>query len=214
MTRPASATREKLIETARDLFHLQGYTPTGIAQILKKSGVNSGSLYYFFPTKEDLLIAVLEWYRDHIKDEVLDLHTAHLDDPIEKVFGLLNGYRQMLVLFDFELGCPIGGLALELSNSHPAVRSLILVNFEQWVDSVEGFLRQAEDKVPEDLDLRSLAVHCLTVMEGGMMVARTYRSTTPFDNTVIHLRTYMDTLLAAGSDSSKPKQSRSLEEPA
>lgn len=212
MTRPASATREKLIETARDLFHQQGYTPTGIAQILKKSGVNSGSLYYFFPTKEDLLIAVLEWYRDHIKDELLDLHTAHLDDPIEKVFGLLNGYRRMLVLFEFELGCPIGGLALELSNSHPVVRSLILVNFELWVDSVEGFLRQAEDKLPEDLDLRSLAVHCLTVMEGGMMVARTYRSTTPFDNTVSHLRTYMDTLLAAGSDSSKPKQLRSLEE--
>ncbi len=48
MTRPPSATREKLIETARDLFHQQGYAPTGIAQILKKSGVNSGSLYYFF----------------------------------------------------------------------------------------------------------------------------------------------------------------------
>lgn len=212
MTRPASATREKLIETARDLFHQQGYTPTGIAQILKKSGVNSGSLYYFFPTKEDLLIAVLEWYRDHIKDDLLDLHTTHLDDPIEKVFGLLDGYRQMLLLFEFELGCPIGGLALELSNSHPAVRSLILVNFELWVDSVEGFLRGAEDRLPEETDLRSLAVHFLTAMEGGMMVARTYRSTTPFDNTVSHLRTYMDTLLAAGSDSSKPKQSRSLEE--
>lgn len=212
MTRPASATREKLIETARDLFHQQGYTPTGIAQILKKSGVNSGSLYYFFPTKEDLLIAVLEWYRDHIKDDLLDLHTKHLSDPIEKVFGLLDGYRQMLLLFEFELGCPIGGLALELSNSHPAVRSLILVNFEKWVDSVEGFLRGAEDRLPEDTDLRSLAVHFLTTMEGGMMVARTYRSTTPFDNTVSHLRAYMDTLLAAGSDWSAPRQMKSLEE--
>lgn len=212
MTRPASATREKLIETARDLFHQQGYTPTGIAQILKKSGVNSGSLYYFFPTKEDLLIAVLEWYRDHIKDDLLDLHTKHLSDPIEKVFGLLDGYRQMLLLFEFELGCPIGGLALELSNSHPAVRSLILVNFEQWVDSVEGFLRGAEDRLHEDTDLRSLAVHFLTAMEGGMMVARTYRSTTPFDNTVSHLRAYMDTLLAAGSDWSAPRQMKSLEE--
>jgi AcrR family transcriptional regulator len=198
MTRPPSATREKLIETARDLFHQQGYAPTGIAQILKKSGVNSGSLYYFFPTKEDLLIAVLEWYRDHIKDDVLDRHTSHLHDPIEKVFGLLDGYRQMLLLFEFELGCPIGGLALELSNSHPAVRSLILVNFEQWVDTVEGFLRGAEDRLPAGTDLRSLAVHCLTVMEGGMMVARTYRSTTPFDHSVSHLRAYMDTLLAAG----------------
>lgn len=212
MTRPASATREKLIETARDLFHQQGYTPTGIAQILKKSGVNSGSLYYFFPTKEDLLIAVLEWYRDNIKSALLDQLTAHLDDPIEKVFGLLDGYRQMLLVFEYELGCPIGGLALELSNSHPAVRSLILVNFEQWVDAVESFLRGAEDRLPEETDLRSLAVHFLTAMEGGLMVARTYRSTTPFDNTVEHLRAYMEVLLAAGSNWSAPRQMKALEE--
>lgn len=212
MTRPPSATREKLIETARDLFHQQGYTPTGIAQILKKSGVNSGSLYYFFPTKEDLLIAVLEWYRDNIKTALLDLHTAHLDDPIEKVFGLLDGYRQMLLVCEFELGCPIGGLALELSSSHPAVRSLILVNFEQWVDAVEGFLRGAEDRFPEGIELRSLAVHILTVMEGGMMVARTYRSTTPFDSAVTHLRAYIDMLLQSGSSWSAPKRPPALEE--
>lgn len=212
MTRPPSATRERLIETARDLFHQQGYTPTGIAQILKKSGVNSGSLYYFFPTKEDLLIAVLEWYRDNIKGALLDLHTGHLDDPVEKVFGLLDGYRQMLLICEFELGCPIGGLALELANSHPAARSLILINFEQWVDSVEGFLREAEDRFPEGLDLRSLAVHILTTMEGGMMVARTYRSTTPFDSTVTHLRAYVDMLLASGSEWAAPKRIPALED--
>jgi len=50
------------VETARALFFEQGYAQTGIAQILKVSGINSGSLYHFFPSKEDLLAAVLEQY--------------------------------------------------------------------------------------------------------------------------------------------------------
>jgi TetR/AcrR family transcriptional regulator, transcriptional repressor for nem operon len=211
MTRASNATRERLVETARDLFHKQGYTPTGISQILKSSGANGGSLYYFFPTKEDLLMAVLEWYRDHIKDDLIDLHTAHIEDPIEKIFGLLDGYRQMLLLFEFELGCPIGALALELSNTHSNVRGLLVTNFEQWIDVVEGFLRQVEDRFPAESDLRALAIHVLTTMEGGMMLAKTYRSTAYFDQSVTQIRDYIDLLLQHGTGWSAPKPAEPLE---
>ena len=40
-----------------DLFVLHGYANTGLAQIARRAGVLPGSLYYFFPTKEDLLLA-------------------------------------------------------------------------------------------------------------------------------------------------------------
>jgi len=206
-------TRERLVEAARDLFLMQGYQATGIAQILKRAGANSGSLYYFFPTKEDLLIAVLEWYRDHIQDDLLDLHTARIDDPIERIFGLLDGYRKMLTSCNFEVGCPIGNLALELANTHPAVRSLLLVNFEQWVDSVEGFLNAAAERLPGDLDRRALAVHILTTMEGGVMLARTYRSIQHFDQTVTHLRSYIEALVRAGTQWSAPRSVPKPEEP-
>ena len=53
-------TRERIVEAARQLFFRQGYTATGISQILKAAEAKSGSLYHFFPSKEDLLAAVLE----------------------------------------------------------------------------------------------------------------------------------------------------------
>ena len=59
------------METARQLFFQQGYSATGIAQILQTSGSNSGSLYYFFPTKEDLLVAVLEQYKEMLQTHVI-----------------------------------------------------------------------------------------------------------------------------------------------
>lgn len=212
MTKTQSETRSRLVETARGLFHSQGYASTGVAQILRESGTNSGSLYYYFPTKEDLLVAVLEWYRDHIGDDLIDLHTGHIDDPVEKVFGLLDGYRQMLLLFDFELGCPIGALALELANSHPTARSLALVNFEQWINTVEGFFRKAIDRFPEGTDPRALSVHVLTVMEGAMMLARTYRSATYFDQAVTQLRLAVEARMTLGTEWSAPRRAGAIQE--
>ena len=52
-------TRTKILEVARRLFHEQGYHATGIATILREANVNSGSLYYFCPSKEEQLVGVL-----------------------------------------------------------------------------------------------------------------------------------------------------------
>jgi hypothetical protein len=80
-----------------------------------------------------------------------------------------------------------------VTNTHPAVRKLLLVNFEQRVDAVEGFLDAAAGLLPADLDRKTRAVHILTTMEGGVMLVRTYRSIRLFDQTVSHLRAYTDT---------------------
>lgn len=197
-------TRDRLIDAARDLFLMQGYNATGIAQILKKAGVNSGSLYHFFPTKEDLLIAVLEWYRDHIGDGLLDPIYSRIDDPIERIFGLLDGYRQMLFVFEYDMGCPIGNLSLELTNSHPNARKLITLNFQNWVAAVEENLIQAGDRLPPNVDRKALAVHILAVMEGGVMLARSYRSMEPFDLAISQLRDTVDRLIKEATSWSGP----------
>src|SRR5262249_31570463 len=82
-------TRERLIEAARVLFLKQGYASTGIAQILEAADAGSGSLYYFFPTKEDLLLAVLEWYKAHLMPIVVQPVYDRVSDPIERIFGIL-----------------------------------------------------------------------------------------------------------------------------
>src|SRR6516162_2523264 len=138
----SNPTRDRLVEAARTLFWEQGYTATGIAQILKRADAGSGSLYYFFPTKEDLLLAVLEWYRENLRSAVVDPVFNRVSDPIERIFGILDGYRQGLIATDYQHGCPIGNLALELADTHPAVRQLLAVNFTGWRKVVEQCLAE------------------------------------------------------------------------
>jgi len=189
-------TRDRLIETARQLFLKKGYTATGVAEILETAGLNAGSLYHFFPTKDDLLLAVLERYKELLGPCVLEPVFSRIADPTERVFGILEGYRRMLLETDHEHGCPIGNLALELSTTHPAARKVIAENFTGWRNAVADCLRQAAGRLPAGLDVDQLALFVLTLMEGAVMLARAYRAVEPYDAAVAQLRDYFDRLLS------------------
>ena len=187
-------TRERLVEAARVLFWKHGYSSTGIAQILKEADAGSGSLYYFFPTKEDLLLAVLEWYRENLWAQVIQPVFDRVSDPIERIFALLARYRDALEMTDCLYGCPIGSLALEIHEPDPPVREMLRVNFDGWIAAVEGCFAVARDRLPADCDRRGLAVLTLNVMEGGVMQARTSRDINAFDRSVAMLRDYVTRL--------------------
>src|SRR5215510_7911579 len=104
LTDSTTSTRERILEAARRLFYEQGYGSTGIATILREADVNSGSLYHFFPSKEALVVAVLEWYRRNLRRLVMDPIEAKTRDPIGRVFELLAWYRGLL----FQTGCKLG----------------------------------------------------------------------------------------------------------
>lgn len=192
-------TREKLIAAAMDLFVYRGYGNTGLAQIAREAGVLPGSLYYFFPTKEDLLHATLERRRETLRSAVLDPIWSRIDDPIERVFGLMAGYRQMLEMTEFRHGCPIGNLVLELAETHPHARELLVQNFDGWIVAVEECFEAARNRFPATVDPRQLAVFVLVTMEGAVMLARAHKSFESYDAAVVQLRDYVERLLADGT---------------
>ena len=194
-------TRTRIVVAAMELFALKGFNSTSVADILSRSQVNSGSLYHFFPGKQDVLIAVLEAYRDGIHEMLLAPAWQGVDDPIDRIFALLDAYRGMIVQTDTLYGCPIGSLALELHEPDPEVRDLLAANFSAWTDAVETCLDSAGGRLPRDLDRRGLAEFVLTTMEGAVMQARTYRDVGHFDRAIGNLRTYFAMLGVTASGS-------------
>lgn len=194
--------------TALSLFAEKGYETTSVADILKSAGANSGSLYHFFPTKQDLLLEVLRRYRDGIGPMLLQPAWKDVSDPIERVFALLAAYRRMLVSTECAYGCPIGSLALELHEPDPPVRALIHENFEGWVSAVEQCYRDAAEHLPSSADFRALALFTLTTMEGGVMLARSARTPAPFDEAVAALRDYISRLEAQASSGKSSRKGK------
>jgi AcrR family transcriptional regulator len=190
-------TRDRILFAALELFAEKGYLSTSIADILKAAGANAGSLYHVFPTKQDLLIAVLETYRDGIYPMLLAPIWEATSDPIERIFNLLAHYRALLEMTDCLFGCPIGSIALELHEPDPPVRELLAINFTGWANHVRACLDDAEGRLPADLDRGKLAIYVLTVMEGGVMQSRTYRTLETFDAGVEMLRDHFNRLQGA-----------------
>lgn len=197
-------TRNRIVMAAMELFWEKGFQSTSVADILSRSQAHSGSLYHFFRGKQDVLAAVLEAYRDGIHTWLLQPAWSGVDDPIERIFAVLNGYRSKLVATDCSYGCPIGSLALELHEPDPAIRDLLVANFRQWVGAILACLDAAGEALPAALDRHRLAEFTLTVMEGAVMQARTCRDIASFDGNVAVLRAHFDMLIAQAREERVP----------
>lgn len=191
-----SDVRTRIVMAAMELFWAKGYNSTSIADILSRTQLNAGSLYHVFPGKQDVLIAVLEAYRDGLYANLVDPAWEGVEDPVERIFALLARYRWLILETDCTYGCPIGSLALELHEADPVVRDLLAVNFTGWVGAILRCLDDAGDRLPTGLDKQALAEFVLTTMEGGVMQARTHRDVGYFDRGVTALRDHFDMLLA------------------
>ncbi|MBY0505274.1 MAG: TetR/AcrR family transcriptional regulator [Bryobacteraceae bacterium] len=191
---PELETRDRILRTAFQLFHEQGFHATGVATIVREAGINPGSLYHFFEGKEQLLLQVLEFALGFLGPAVMEPVEAQTPDPIARVFALLAQYRLGMVMHSCRMGCPIGNLALEVSDGNPGARLLIHRNFENWARRVEGWLVEAGDRLPADLDRSQLAHFVLTVMEGGLMQARAADNLGAYDSSVAVLREHFDLL--------------------
>ncbi|MBJ7500459.1 MAG: TetR/AcrR family transcriptional regulator [Sphingopyxis sp.] len=198
----AADTRQRILMTAMELFWEKGYLSTSVSDILSRSQIHSGSLYHFFPGKQDVLVGVLELYRDGIGEMLLAPNWDGVDDPIDRVFALLAGYRTHLIVTDCTYGCPIGSLALEIHEPDPVVRDLMAANFTNWSTAIAGCFDAAADRLPPGTDRKALGEFVLTVMEGAVMQARTYRDIGYFDRNIAVLRDYITILLATAKDGS------------
>ncbi len=198
-----SDVRQRVIDVASELFWHQGYETTGVAEILEKAGIGSGSLYWFFKTKEDLLRAVLESYRQRLETDIREPAFRRCKDPVERVFCVLDVYRRILIETEFRRGCPAGNIILELGNTRPRVRQKAEGLFRAWREMVGKCLRDAAGRFPPGTDLEALSVFALTIMEGAVMQARAHRQIAYFDESVDGLRKYIELLMKQSARSGR-----------
>jgi AcrR family transcriptional regulator len=196
--KPETGTRARLLDAARYLFWEKGYAATGMAELLERAQANSGSFYHFFASKEALLLAVLEGYLEGLEPVVVQPAFARHRDPIERIFGILEGYRERLLSTGCRYGCPLGRLALEIEAENLPAHQLIARNFAAWTGAIRGCLEAARHRLPRGTDLDALATLVLSIMEGGVLQSRSHRRIEPFDQSVAQLRKYFACLLGAG----------------
>jgi TetR/AcrR family transcriptional repressor of nem operon len=191
MPKPAPVrpgTRDRLIHSALFLFWERGFAGTSMSDLLGHAEVNSGSFYHFFESKEALLKAVLREYLDGLRPQIVNPAFQMASDPIERIFAILAGYRARILSTECRYGCPLGRLALEIDPENRPAHRMIAENFRGWIGAVRECLDEARPRLRSETNLDSLATYVLAVMEGGVMLSRSYGAVEPFDQAVSQLR--------------------------
>ena len=112
--------KQRIIETALNLFYKQGYLATGINQIIAEASVSKASFYGHFKSKEDLCVVYLE-YQHQRWSEQLKKKIKAFESPIEKFMAPLAFLEEWLPQCQFR-GCAFLNIASEITDSSSRIR--------------------------------------------------------------------------------------------
>jgi len=175
------STKTLLLETGKSVFLEKGYSNSGIEAILHAAGVPKGSFYYYFGSKEEFGLQVLQRSADEIRANF----ERCLGDVALSPLGRLRKYFEEVCIRlesqDCRRGCLIGNLSQELADQSEAFRSRLKEIFDGMRDRYAECLKSAQDagEIRSDLDPVELAEFCLGSWQGAILRAKTARSVEP-----------------------------------
>ena len=180
----ALETREKILQAAASLFALKGYHDTKLEEVLDTAQVTKGAFFHHFRDREDLGFAVLDWHMERRRHELeqieQEMPPPRDDAPLERVYRRLDAIADLVRRREHRKGgCIIGNLSTALADTHEAFRQRLVDCFDEMAREFLPHLEAAKQGRPQGaLDAWTLARYLVTVVEGAIMLARTYRDRT------------------------------------
>jgi AcrR family transcriptional regulator len=167
-------TRDRIRDSAAELFQHQGYHATGVKQIVHGASAQLASLYHFFPGgKEALGEEVVRVAGAGYQDLVETVWDA-APDVVAAVHAVFDGAAAVLEATGYEDACPIATVALEVASTNETLRIATADVFAAWIESATTRLTAA------GIDggvARALAFAIVGGLEGAFVLARATRST-------------------------------------
>ena len=172
-------TREKILQTARRLFHQRAYSDVGINTLCREAGVVKGSFYHFFSSKQALLEAVIERNRESIANALQKSNDAGGSgrDRLLAYFGaIIADATREKADGGRILGCAIGSLASELAAANEPARVACAGAFRTWRQQLEQMLQQGieDGSIAQTVDPRVISLSLLAVIQGMSVLGRSF----------------------------------------
>ncbi len=137
-----SEARQRILETADRLFYQDGIRAVGIDRIIAEAGAAKMTLYSHFPSKDDLIVAVLQHREKQVLEyfrSAMERHGRRTGDRLLAFFAALGewfespGFR----------GCAFQNAAVELADpSHPG-RQFVRDHKRRFSEMLRGFVEES-----------------------------------------------------------------------
>jgi len=157
--------------------------------VLEEAGIPKGSFYYYFDSKEDFALQVLDSFaaRNKARREEY-LHNEALD-PLSRLRAYFDWYSSYLESVDCRMGCLLGTLGQELADQNETFRTYINDRMMFFVEDIEKSLSAAQQagQINAALDVKELSSFIYNSWQGAMLRMKITKNPEP-------LRTFANTL--------------------
>ncbi|MET8995164.1 TetR/AcrR family transcriptional regulator [Amycolatopsis sp. NPDC004169] len=182
-------TRQRMLDTAADLFQTQGYHATGLTQLTTAGGAPKGSLYFHFPGGKEQLAAEAVRLSSERTGALFDAILRDAPDPATGIDRAIDALAGVLTESDFQRGCPLATVALDAAAASEPIRQACTDGYESWHVVLGDYLAgQGLSAGRAD----ELATIVLAAIEGGLLLARTRRDLAPLRAVATHLHATLE----------------------
>jgi len=189
-----STTKDRIIESSAELFRRQGYTGTGVKQIVAAANAPFGSIYHFFPGGKEQLGAETIRTSGQLYIQLFATIAAQAPDVLSAVDDFFSGAAETLKETDYADACPIATVALEVASVSELLREATADVFESWIAGATEYFAAAG--IPRK-QARELAFSMLCLLEGAFIFCRAMRTVEPLQTAGASARAAVKTALAA-----------------
>ncbi len=165
---PPSDKRERLVQSAAHLFYQKGMHNTSLADISAHAEVPIGNVYYYFKTKEELVMAALSKRKDAMEHAYKNLDSS-ISDPRERLIQAVSFFDSIREDYT-KYGCPIGKTIIVGTMEDKKVVELahkIFEDFVSWAAKQFASLGHTEKQ-------REYAISLMAGIEGAAVMAKAY----------------------------------------
>ena len=185
-TEKRSGKRERLVDSARDLFHERGVQRTTLAEVAERAEVPLGNVYYYFKSRDELIDAVLDGNQAQagVLIQTFERHRS----PQARLKALVRNWTDMSETVARH-GCPVGTLCAELDKTedgHDRGAAALMALIVDWAENQFRLLGKR--------DARDLAVALFAGIQGAALLANTFRDPTILTRQTRHLERWIDAL--------------------
>ena len=193
----ANQSKERILTAAKELFLSRGYGATTVDAICEKAELTKGSIYYFFDSKEDLGLAVLDWSLRRGAQIIASGPYVRIVDPVEKAFAFLKHLEKCSPEL-WSGGCLLGSFAMELADTNSRMQQAVAGMFQTLADTIAELLQPiaAQRAGKQTPSASELADTLLGSIEGSIILAKAYRDPTRIPKAIRGFRRSLVTLIA------------------
>jgi AcrR family transcriptional regulator len=188
-------TRERILARTAQLFNLQGYSGSSLADIMRETGLEKGGIYNHFSSKEQLAVEAFDYATGLVQQRVRQV-LAGKRNAMERLQAIITVFQAMIEDPPVVGGCPILNMAIEADDANEVLRDRARAAMDNWRNTIQRIVSKGIERqeIRLEIDADEVASILIATLEGAIMLSNLYKDPVHIRRAAKHIAGYIETM--------------------